>query len=136
MSFIPFPSIVSRLVPLSILSHPIPSPITPNPQPPNQPTNINTNPAPPRQYRYTRSENAPRSRQQRASRAHPPAILETRHDTSDAFSRTVRASDEGTYEVVAIKDRYCAFALPAAAVAAARGGGGAKEAGGRLVKEQ
>lgn len=24
----------------------------------------------------------------------------------------MRASDEGTYEVIAIKDRYCAFSLP------------------------
>jgi nucleoporin POM152 len=55
--------------------------------------------------RYTRSENARKS-----SKAHP-VVLETRHDTSYEFSKTVRASDEGTYEVVAIKDRYCAFSL-------------------------
>lgn len=56
--------------------------------------------------RYTRSENARKGR-----KAHP-MVLETRHDTSYEFSKTVRASDEGTYEVVAIKDRYCAFSLP------------------------
>lgn len=60
-------------------------------------------------FRYTRSSLPPTNK--RKSKSHP-VILETRHDTSYEFSKTVRASDEGTYEVVAIKDRYCAFSLP------------------------
>jgi len=38
-------------------------------------------------------------------------VLETRHDKSYEFTKTVRASEEGTYEVVAIKDNFCAFSL-------------------------
>lgn len=57
---------------------------------------------PPFEFTYTRSENAKKGQKAR--------VLETRHDSSSEFSKTVRASDEGTYEVVAIKDRYCAYA--------------------------
>ena len=53
--------------------------------------------------RYTRSENVKKGK--RAAR------LETRNDKSYEFSKKVRASDEGTYEVVAIKDQYCAFSI-------------------------
>lgn len=38
-------------------------------------------------------------------------MLETRHDKSFEFTKSIRASDEGTYEVVAIKDKFCAFSL-------------------------
>ena len=37
--------------------------------------------------------------------------METRNDKSYEFSKSIRASDEGTYEAVAIKDKYCAFSL-------------------------
>lgn len=57
---------------------------------------------PPFEFTYTRSENA---RKGKAGR-----VLETRHDTSEEFTKKIRATDEGTYEVVAIKDRYCAYA--------------------------
>ncbi len=73
---------------------------------------------------YTRSENA----NPRKGRKTHPAILETRHDSSDEFSKTVRASDEGTYEVVAIKDRYCAFSLPGV-------GMGKGKTGSKLLKQ-
>ena len=53
--------------------------------------------------RYIRSENAKRSKK--------PAVLETRNDKSYEFTKTVRTSEEGTYEVVAIKDKFCAFSL-------------------------
>jgi len=53
-----------------------------------------------------------------------PQVLETRHDTSYDFSKTIRASDEGTYEVVAIKDKFCAYSKP----------GLAKNAGGKSQK--
>lgn len=68
---------------------------------------------------YTRSENARKGSKKK------PAILETRHDTSNEFTKTIQASEEGTYEVVAIKDRYCAYS----AVTGARslvGGAGVK----------
>jgi len=50
---------------------------------------------------YTRSTNA-----QKGKRS---SIIETKHETSSEYSKVVKASDEGTYEVVAIRDRYCAF---------------------------
>jgi nucleoporin POM152 len=49
-------------------------------------------------------------------------ILETRNDKSNEFTKSVRASEEGTYEVVAIKDSYCAYSL--------------QKGGGRDVKSQ
>ena len=57
---------------------------------------------PPFEFTYIRSENVRKGK--------VPKVLETRHDTSHEFSKVVRASDEGTYEVVAIKDRHCAYA--------------------------
>lgn len=56
---------------------------------------------PPFEFTYTRSTNA-----RKGQRSH---VLETRHDVSDQYSKVVRASQEGTYEVVAIKDAHCAF---------------------------
>ncbi|ERF71398.1 hypothetical protein EPUS_07426 [Endocarpon pusillum Z07020] len=68
---------------------------------------------PPFEFTYTRSENThPKGGKKKSH----PVVLETRHDTSDEFTKTVRASDEGTYEVVAIKDRYCAFSRPGVAM--------------------
>lgn len=56
---------------------------------------------PPFEFTYTRSTNA-----RKGQKSH---ILETRHDISYDYSKTVQSSQEGTYEVVAIKDKYCAF---------------------------
>ena len=50
---------------------------------------------------YTRSTNAEKGKRS--------IVIETKHETSAEYSKTIRASDEGTYEVVAIRDRYCAF---------------------------
>ena len=50
---------------------------------------------------YTRSTNA-----QKGKRS---VIIETKQETSYEYSKTIRASDEGTYEVVAIRDKFCAF---------------------------
>lgn len=58
---------------------------------------------PPFEFTYIRSENAKRGKK--------AAVLETRHDKSYEFTKSIRASDEGTYEVVAIKDKFCAFSL-------------------------
>ncbi|KAK4187839.1 hypothetical protein QBC35DRAFT_463454 [Podospora australis] len=56
---------------------------------------------PPFEFTYTRSSNAKKGQKSQ--------VLETRHDISHEHSKIVRASQEGTYEVVAIKDRYCSF---------------------------
>ncbi len=56
---------------------------------------------PPFEFTWTRSSNAKKG--QRSE------ILETRHEVSQEHSMTIQASQEGTYEVVAIKDKFCAF---------------------------
>ncbi|KAI6281828.1 hypothetical protein MCOR27_004037 [Pyricularia oryzae] len=56
---------------------------------------------PPFEFTYTRSTNARKGQKSK--------VLETRHDVSFEHSKVVRASQEGTYQVVAIKDKYCAF---------------------------
>jgi nucleoporin POM152 len=56
---------------------------------------------PPFEFTYTRSTNAKKGQKSQ--------VLETKHDTSDGYSKTIKSSQEGTYEVVAIKDKFCAF---------------------------
>lgn len=56
---------------------------------------------PPFEFTYTRSTNARKGQK--------PRVLETRHDVSIEHSKIIRSSQEGTYEVVAIKDKFCAF---------------------------
>lgn len=61
---------------------------------------------PPFEFTYIRSSNAPRGRK--------PEILDIKHDISYEHKKTIKTSDEGTYEVVAIKDSYCSFSSQAA----------------------
>jgi nucleoporin POM152 len=61
---------------------------------------------PPFEFTYTRSTNARKGAKSQ--------VLETRHDVSHEHSKTVWASQEGTYEVVAIKDKYCSFSTQSA----------------------
>lgn len=56
---------------------------------------------PPFEFTYTRSTNA-----RKGQKSH---ILETRHEVSYEHSKTIQSSQEGTYEVVAIKDKFCSF---------------------------
>ncbi|KAH8887072.1 putative nuclear pore protein [Thozetella sp. PMI_491] len=56
---------------------------------------------PPFEFTYTRSTNERKGQKSQ--------VLETRHDVSYEHSKVIRASQEGTYEVVAIKDKFCAF---------------------------
>lgn len=56
---------------------------------------------PPFEFTYTRSTNAKKGQKS--------VVLETRHDISYEHSKIVKASQEGTYEVVAIKDKFCSF---------------------------
>lgn len=57
---------------------------------------------PPFEFTWTRSTNA--------RKGHKSEVLEMRSETSNEHSMTVRASEEGTYEVVAIRDSHCAYA--------------------------
>ncbi|QIX00291.1 hypothetical protein AMS68_005808 [Peltaster fructicola] len=58
--------------------------------------------APPFEFTYQRSANVEKGRK-------AGAVLDTRSEVSDEHSMRIRASEEGTYEVVSIKDRYCAY---------------------------
>lgn len=71
---------------------------------------------PPFEFTYTRSENA------KSLKGRAPKVLETKHDSSRDFIKIVRASDEGTYEVVSIKDMYCSYAAPGLAKTEGRKG--------------
>ncbi|KAL1899115.1 hypothetical protein Sste5346_003037 [Sporothrix stenoceras] len=70
---------------------------------------------PPFEFTYTRSTNARKGQRSQ--------VLETRHDISYEMTKTVRASQEGTYEVVAIKDKFCAFSTQRGAEGADSGSG-------------
>ena len=54
---------------------------------------------PPFEFTYTRSTNAAKGKRSQ--------VLETRHDVSYEHTKSVRASEEGTYEVVSIRDQFC-----------------------------
>ncbi|KAK7559006.1 hypothetical protein IWX49DRAFT_566145 [Phyllosticta citricarpa] len=56
---------------------------------------------PPFEFTYTRSTNARPGRKS--------VVLETRTLTSIDYSLRIKASEEGTYEVVAIRDAWCAY---------------------------
>ncbi|KAL2862913.1 putative nuclear envelope pore membrane protein [Aspergillus lucknowensis] len=56
---------------------------------------------PPFEFTYIRSTNARKGKK--------PEILDIKHDISYEHQKIIKTSDEGTYEVVAIKDQYCSF---------------------------
>ncbi|KAK2610305.1 hypothetical protein N8I77_003751 [Diaporthe amygdali] len=56
---------------------------------------------PPFEFVYTRSTNAKKGQRSQ--------VLETRADMSYEFSKVVKASQEGTYEVISIRDQHCSF---------------------------
>ncbi|KAK5686728.1 hypothetical protein LTS12_029024 [Elasticomyces elasticus] len=56
---------------------------------------------PPFEFTYIRSSNAARGKK--------AEILDVKHDISYEHKKTIKTSDEGTYEVVAIKDNFCSF---------------------------
>ncbi|EEH23386.1 hypothetical protein PABG_05597 [Paracoccidioides brasiliensis Pb03] len=58
---------------------------------------------PPFEFTYTRS-----SIDRKGKKSH---ILDTKHDISYEYTKTIRTSDEGSYEVVAIKDKFCSFSM-------------------------
>ncbi|KAL4767419.1 hypothetical protein BDW60DRAFT_148829 [Aspergillus nidulans var. acristatus] len=56
---------------------------------------------PPFEFTYIRSTNARKGKK--------AEILDIKHDISYEHHKIIKTSDEGTYEVVAIKDKYCSF---------------------------
>ena len=52
-------------------------------------------------HRYTRSTNAVKGKKS--------VVLETKNEVSHEHALLIKASEEGTYEVVAIRDRFCGF---------------------------
>ena len=63
--------------------------------------------SPPFEFTYTRSSNT--DKKGKSSRG---VVLDMRSEISDEHSMRIAAHEEGTYEVVAIKDRYCAYSRP------------------------
>ncbi|KXL47033.1 hypothetical protein M433DRAFT_149286 [Acidomyces richmondensis BFW] len=61
---------------------------------------------PPFEFTYTRSSNTEKGGKKKG------VILDMRHEVSQQHSMRIRATEEGTYEVVAIRDRYCSYAKP------------------------
>ncbi|KAH7138300.1 hypothetical protein B0J11DRAFT_450396 [Dendryphion nanum] len=59
---------------------------------------------PPFEFTYTRSTNAVRGKKSK--------VLEIRTEVSHEHQMKIPVQDEGTYEVVSIKDRWCSFARP------------------------
>lgn len=62
---------------------------------------------PPFEFTYTRSSNS--DKKGKGSRG---VVLDMRSEISDEHSMRIAAHEEGTYEVVAIKDRFCAYSRP------------------------
>ncbi|KAJ5198396.1 Nucleoporin [Penicillium cinerascens] len=56
---------------------------------------------PPFEFTYIRSSNARKGKKSE--------VLDIKHDISYEHKKTIKTSDEGTYEVVAIKDKFCSF---------------------------
>ncbi|KAJ5152861.1 Nucleoporin [Penicillium canariense] len=56
---------------------------------------------PPFEFTYIRSSNARKGKKSE--------VLDIKHDISYEHKKSVKTSDEGTYEVVAIKDKFCSF---------------------------
>ncbi|KAK5105821.1 hypothetical protein LTR62_002124 [Meristemomyces frigidus] len=65
---------------------------------------------PPFEFSYTRSSNTDTSGKSKGKGL--GKILDLRHEVSEGYSMAVKASEEGTYEVVAIRDRWCGFVKP------------------------
>jgi len=60
---------------------------------------------PPFEFTYTRSSNTDKSGKK-------GVVLDMRSDDSQEHSKRIFASEEGTYEVVSIKDAHCAYSKP------------------------
>ncbi|EMD97451.1 hypothetical protein COCC4DRAFT_148368 [Bipolaris maydis ATCC 48331] len=69
---------------------------------------------PPFEFTYTRSTNANKGRKSK--------VLEIRTEVSHEMTMSIPVQEEGTYEVVSIKDRWCSFARPGEGVDGKSGG--------------
>jgi nucleoporin POM152 len=63
--------------------------------------------SPPFEFTYTRSSNSDKK-----GKGGRGVVLDMRSEISDEHSMRIAAHEEGTYEVVAIKDRFCAYSRP------------------------
>ena len=61
---------------------------------------------PPFEFTYTRSSNTDRHGGKAGT------VLDTRSETSESHEMRIRAYEEGTYEVISIKDRFCGYVKP------------------------
>lgn len=61
---------------------------------------------PPFEFTYTRSSNTEKGGKKKG------VVLDMKSEISEEYSMRVKANEEGTYEVVAIKDRYCSYVKP------------------------
>lgn len=61
---------------------------------------------PPFEFTYTRSSNTERGGRKKG------VVLDVRHEVSEEFSLSVKAGEEGTYEVIGIRDRWCSYTKP------------------------
>lgn len=62
---------------------------------------------PPFEFTYTRSSNTDKK-----GKPGRGTVLDMRSEVSEDYSMRIAAHEEGTYEVVAIKDRYCSYSRP------------------------
>jgi nucleoporin POM152 len=60
---------------------------------------------PPFEFTYTRSENVPKTGG--TKRQKEGQILETKSDKTDEHTFKLKASEEGTYELISVRDRWC-----------------------------
>jgi nucleoporin POM152 len=70
---------------------------------------------PPFEFTYTRSTNAARGKKSK--------VLEIRTEVSHEHRMTIPVQEEGTYEVVSIKDQWCSFARSVEGVETGKGSG-------------
>ncbi len=61
---------------------------------------------PPFEFSYTRSSNTDKNGRKKG------VVLDLHSEVSEGHTMRVRAHEEGTYEVVSIKDRYCSYSKP------------------------
>ncbi|OQO12488.1 hypothetical protein B0A48_03130 [Cryoendolithus antarcticus] len=71
---------------------------------------------PPFEFTYTRSSNSVKGAKGSGT------VLDMKSEVSEEYSMRIAAHEEGTYEVVAIKDRYCSYARPGVKVGGKGGG--------------
>ncbi|KAF2752010.1 hypothetical protein M011DRAFT_415052 [Sporormia fimetaria CBS 119925] len=70
---------------------------------------------PPFEFTYTRSTNEVRGRKSR--------VLDVKTEVSEGYHLSIPVNEEGTYEVVSIKDRWCSFARQVEGLDGVRGKG-------------